>query len=347
MKKIFAIALALVMVLSMASAFAWCVTDINWACATDVCENGTGSVEVIPYVKGNGCGTGNTWTPSTCAGAVNGDKVYAAIKLTVDEDPNEEWWEDATLEMSVKGMKAGSLAAGNVYTKMDVDDFNDAIVDGALVDLIEAVEDNEGKFKAGEYYIVPQEDDDAFLKAVPADDFEAEVATLWSATVAEAAKAKFCVALKSENSFESAEVNGYTVTYEDGMLKIEDEDYRVGVVVDKDDEVEAFIVRDLATKDLETIETYNVKQTKFYAQSTETYDWTCDSLGKFLKGVMEDFELDFGTCVTEKAIKANFGWDDKVESCFSWNSDVQAVVNAECVVAIPKTGDASVLAWLF
>ncbi len=347
MKKIFAIALALVMVLSMASAFAWCVTDINWACATDVCENGTGSVEVIPYVKGNGCGTGNTWSASTCAGAVNGDKVYAAIKFTVDADPNMEWWEAADLDMTVKGMKAGSLAAGTFFKKMDEADFDDAFNAGALVALVEAVEDNEGEFKAGEYYLVPNAD---FVEAVPAADFTAEEATLWSATVAEAAKAKFCVALKSENEVNTVVVNGYTVKLMDGdngnILKIKDADFEMNVVVDDDDEVVAFKVK-LDDGTWEAIETYNVKQNKFYAKGGNTYDWTCNDLGKWLKAVMEDFKLDFGICVTEKAIKANFGWEDKVESCFSWNSDVQAVVNAECVVAIPKTGDASVLAWLF
>jgi len=62
---------------------------------------------------------------------------------------------------------------------------------------------------------------------------------------------------------------------------------------------------------------------------------------------MDAFKLDFGTCITDKAVKANFAWEDKVENCFSWSDKVQAVVDAECVVAIPKTGDASVLAWLF
>ena len=32
---------------------------------------------------------------------------------------------------------------------------------------------------------------------------------------------------------------------------------------------------------------------------------------------------------------------------FSWSDKGASIVDAECVVAIPKTGDASVLAWLF
>jgi len=338
MKKIFAIALALVMVLSMASAFAWCVTDINWACATDVCENGTGSVEVIPYVKGNGCGTGNTWTPSTCAGAVNGDLVYFAVKVTVDADPNEEWWEAATLEITEKGMS--TFVAGTADREVASMKHGEGVVAGLIADL-----DDEKELKAGEYYLVYTTE----WEAVEADDFDASVkGSLFAAKVDEAAKAKVCAKLESENEVDTVVVNGYTVELNPdavNILEITKDGKTVQVETDKDDEVVAFKVN--VGDGWETIETYNVKQTKFYAKSTETYDWTCDDLGKFLKKVMEDFELDFGICVTEKAVKANFGWEDKVESCFSWNSDVQAVVNAECVVAIPKTGDASVLAWLF
>ena len=63
MKKIFAIALALVMVLSMASAFASaCVQapTLDWYCATATCHNcGKATVEVIPYVKVNDCWLAN------------------------------------------------------------------------------------------------------------------------------------------------------------------------------------------------------------------------------------------------------------------------------------------------
>ena len=343
MKKIFAIALALVMVLSMASAFAYCLTDINWACATDVCENGKGSVEVIPYVKGNGCGTGNTWTPSTCAGAVNGDKVYAAIKFTVDADPDMEWWNKADLDMTVKGMKDNSLTAG-AHKALNAKTFNDAFKAGALVKLVKAVPENENEFVAGEYYLVP---DAAFVKAVPAADFEADAGSLFSATVKEATKAKFCVALVSENSFKSATVNGYKVELTKAGLEISKDGKKVVVGTDKDDKVVQFTVGEASWTAPYVVKTLNADGTKFYVDATTELDWTCNEYGKFLKEVMDAFKLNFGICVTEKAIKANFGWDDKVESCFSWNSDVQAVVNAECVVAIPKTGDASVLAWLF
>ena len=56
---------------------------------------------------------------------------------------------------------------------------------------------------------------------------------------------------------------------------------------------------------------------------------------------------DLGTCMTGDAIKAHFGWDDDgaAKSCKTWNKDAVAIANAECQVAIPKTGDVSVVAY--
>ena len=47
----------------------------------------------------------------------------------------------------------------------------------------------------------------------------------------------------------------------------------------------------------------------------------------------------------KKAINANFGWNDEIESCFTWSKNGTAIVNPECKVEIPKTGDASVVAY--
>jgi len=346
MKKIFAIALALVMVLSMASAFAWCPTGFDWACSTYTCTNGTGSVEVIPYVKGNACPGENTWAVSTCAGAVNNDQVYFAVKVTVDADPSADWWAKAALEVSTKGMVAGSL-------KMGTKDFAGTLAAGKMAGYVKGVADNKGELKAGEYYLVFDATAGvwAFVKAA---DFEAGAATLFTAKVNDAAKAKVCAKLTSENSFTSAEINGYTVTYKTNggyTLDIKKDNKAVEVYLDSDDKIVKFVVYDVTggtvTKKFET-ETYTADGSKFFAgNGVDAVDFVCDKYGKFLKDVMEYFNFTFGTCLTAKAIKANFGWDNKVESCFSWNSNVQAVVDAECVVAIPKTGDASVLAWLF
>jgi len=341
MKKIFAIALALVMVFSMASAFAaQCVTP-NWACAEDVCELGKGKVEVIPYVKGNGCDTGVTYTANTCAGAVNTEEVYFAVKVTVDENPNTEWWDDADVKFELKGLK--DLKLGGVAADLSISN---------VYELIKALDTKNSELKAGEYYLVLKGNSYAAVKAA---DFTAKAANLFSATVEEAAIAKVCVALDAENDFTSAKVNGYKVSYNknagtaSSILAFEDDTYKVKVFVDKDSKIVKFQVSDLAETAATTyaVKTLNAAGTKFYVNETTELDWSCNEYGKFLKAVMDSFNLAFGTCITHKAVVANFGWDDEVKACFSWSSDVQAVVNAECVVAIPKTGDASVLAWLF
>ena len=55
--------------------------------------------------------------------------------------------------------------------------------------------------------------------------------------------------------------------------------------------------------------------------------------------------LNFGTCVNADTIKANFGWYNKSWNCTNYNKNGLAVVNPECQVAIPKTGDVSVVAY--
>ena len=60
MKKIFAIALALVMVLSMASAFAAATLPGtcsfgSWDCTTYANKCGVAKAEVVLFVKGNNC----------------------------------------------------------------------------------------------------------------------------------------------------------------------------------------------------------------------------------------------------------------------------------------------------
>jgi len=339
MKKIFAIALALVMVLSMASAFAWCPT-ISWACDTYTCTNGTGSVEVVPYVKGNAC-NGNSFTANTCAGAINGDDVYFAVKVTVDADASEDWWKLATLKVTAKGMDtAGEMFYGTETATVPYFQWTglDTMIKNANTD---------GSLAAGVYYIAKNAAGN--WAAIKEADFEAGNTTVYGANVVDAAKAKVCATLTSAaNIANDIEVNGYKVSYfaNENRMEVYKGGKHVTVGMDADDKVEQFLVWTSASE-FKTVKTYNADKTAFWTTADEKLDWSCDEYGKFLKGLMEYFVLDFGTCVTEKAFKANFAWDDKAEHCFSWSDKVQAVVDAECVVAIPKTGDASVLAWLF
>lgn len=341
MKKIFAIALALVMVLSMASAFAssWCRTDFDWNCATAVCDNGTGSVELIPYVKGNDCGKGNLFTVSKCAGAVNGDNIYFAIKLTVDANPNKEWWDAAKLDFSSKkGIGTIRNLAGNFnYLPMTA---------GGLTDLIKAA--NSGDLKAGEYYLALVNGDRKLVKAA---DFDADNTTLFTANVTEAAKAKVCVKLSSENKLAtgSAIIGDWTVSFaEDGtngnlLTFTKKGGAKVGVRLDKDTDK---VVRVSGSKDngVNFITFVSMDNGMLVDTAGARYGTGCNEAALVME-VMNLFKFNFGTCMTKKAIQANFGWSAESESCFKWNKDALAVVNSECQVAIPKTGDVSVVAY--
>lgn len=344
MKKIFAIALALVMVLSMASAFAssWCRTDFDWNCATAVCDNGTGSVELIPYVKGNDCGKGNLFTVSKCAGAVNGDNIYFAIKLTVDANPNKEWWDVAKLDFStmkgIKNMKAGTQTFS--FLPMN---------NGQLVTMIKAA--NSGDFKAGEYYLLRDDAGTDGWKLVKAANFDADKTTLFSATVENASKAKVCVKLSSENKLAtgSAIIGDWTVSFaEDGtngnlLTFTKKGGAKVGVRLDKDTDK---VVRVSGSKDngVNFITFVSMDNGMLVDTAGARYGTGCNEAALVME-VMNLFKFNFGTCMTKKAIQANFGWSAESESCFQWNKDALAVVNAECQVAIPKTGDVSVVAY--
>ena len=89
MKKIFAIALALVMVLSMASAFAFVGTcgKYEWTCDTAKC--GVAKAEVVQFVANN---TIDMYEESTCAAVVVGRALNWGIKVTFDKDVNPQWF---------------------------------------------------------------------------------------------------------------------------------------------------------------------------------------------------------------------------------------------------------------
>lgn len=347
MKKIFAIALALVMVLSMASAFAstWCRTDFNWDCATATCENGTGSVELIPYVKGNDCGKGNLYTVSKCAGAVNNDNIYFAIKLTVDADPNEEWWNLAKLEFSTKkGIDVNSLRAGNNAVTAPIRGFANLIKNA-----------NGGDLKAGEYYLtsIRNTNNAVVWTLVKAADFEADATTLFSARVTEAAKAKICVKLSSENKLATntatAVIGDWTVSYDANtkLLTFVKKNAQVDVRLDKDTDkvVRAWATKDRTANPVVGITFVSMDNGELVESGTGArYGTGCNEAALVME-VMNLFKFNFNTCMTKKAIQTNFGWSAESESCFQWNKDALAVVNSECQVAIPKTGDVSVVAY--
>ena len=298
MKKIFAIALALVMVLSMASAFALnnCSGNFAWGCPADVNYCGKGAIEVVPYVKVNNACGGYDWQVSECASAVNTEKVYYAVKLTVDANPDDNWWDAAAATLSYDGLDASAPALANNIA--DIPEYLAA----------KEIDDEENTF----YFNFVTK----YFDLVD-DDFELGGAHVKEEVVKKAADAKVCAKLTSyDDGFGTWTFGDYTVTVT-----------TTGITV---------------TDGTDSVWMNYVLGKKITAVST-----TKDS---FFAQVVADLNLGscaVGTCVTEENIEANFGWDDEVKDCFEWSDKAASIVDAECVVAIPKTGDASVLAWLF
>lgn len=74
---------------------------------------------------------------------------------------------------------------------------------------------------------------------------------------------------------------------------------------------------------------------------TPTSTNNCSDLARMLQMI----NIKLGDCVKGSTIKAIFGWEDSASSKATWNKNALAIVNAECQVAIPKTGDVSVVAY--
>jgi len=308
MKKIFAIALALVMVLSMASAFAsQCSTGpFNWTCPTDATNCGKVKVEVIPYVKVNADCNDVDYVPSNCAGAVKGEKVYFTMKLTVDAHVDSEWLAASTLEVDYTEL----LQPDGVTAKADV--ANLWMVSESYKDL-DLDADKEKTYYWNEAVTGWEVED---------DDFEFGTKNLITAVVGNASKAKVCATIASKmEGFTTGLVGDYRVTFTAGeSFVVEDPDNEMNAVVyllDADEKV------------------YSI---------TKYHD---DCSTAFYNAVVNFFGIEMFTCLNQDTVDANLGWDEEQESCFKWSKEAMAIVDADCVVAIPKTGDASVLAWLF
>jgi len=347
MKKIFAIALALVMVLSMATAFASpCTSGFVWAEDPAATNCGKGSIEVVPYVKvNNSCG-GYDWQVSTCAGAVNTENVYYAVKLTVEANADADWWKKASAKLTFKGfdITVDELALAKIWA--------DVKADIKAEDTADEVNTFYYDFKHTEWDIV----NDSFTLGNDHVD---------NLPVKKAADAKVCAELTSKlGSFTEGVVGDYYVKVladgDEGVMLIVDADDAAKV----EDPVVGLVAGIEAAKAAAAVKGETFKLTLSVLADAMPVDNAVGYIfangevavvGKlndkcstsFYNAVTSFFGIELGTKMTEKLINKNFGWEDKVKSCFSWSDKAASIVDAECVVAIPKTGDASVLAWLF
>lgn len=313
MKKIFAIALALVMVLSMASAFASaCVTGpFNWSATATAANCGKGKVEVVPFVKVNdGCGN-YVWQENNCAAAINSENVYYAVKLTVEPKADMEWWNKATLKVELKG-----LQSRNTVTWMD----------GPLVgDWFNGLDMKEEDDTVA-YYL--SNDGTVWEKVSDWKDLSSknQAAYIFTAKVTDAGKAKVCATLKSKlETYTGGIIGNYYVkanTTNTNNMTIE-------VCSKKTD----------GTANKQLVK-YTIKDEKVTG-----IEWSNECGADDYNTIKTYFNLEIGTPVSAKAINDNFGWNNKVESCFQWSKNGAAITNPECKVEIPKTGDASVVAY--
>lgn len=313
MKKIFAIALALVMVLSMASAFASaCVTGpFNWSATATAANCGKGKVEVVPFVKVNdGCGN-YVWQENNCAAAINSENVYYAVKLTVEPKADMEWWNKATLKVELKG-----LQSRNTATWMD-----GTFVGGWFNGLDMKEEDD-----TVAYYL--SNDGMVWEKVSDWKDLSSknQAAYIFTAKVTDAGKAKVCATLKSKlETYTGGIIGNYYVkanTTNTNNMTIEVYSKKADGQQDK-----------LLVK-------YTIKDEKVTG-----IEWSNQCGADDYNTIRTYFNLEIGTPVSAKAINDNFGWNNKVESCFQWSKNGAAITNPECKVEIPKTGDASVVAY--
>ncbi len=314
MKKIFAIALALVMVLSMASAFAYTTCDTKtyaWNCPTNVDKCGIAKVKVVPFVKVNTkCAPYWEYQENSCASAVGSTSIWAAYVLTVEANPNPVWFDNAGFKVVGKGLAEFAGFAKNTWNMADPDN---GIVKDAT--------------KEKTYYLNAAGNE--WIEFDTADGIPD--AAIFQYSVTDATKTKLCATYYSD----------YTALNAQG---IDLDGYKIWTALTKksDTKVEGNIEIWKGTK----------SGVQYHIEDGVVMNVTLlgDADAAFAAAVNNAFGLGCGfVCVTPDDVQRNFGWFEKdyekYESCYKWGSTTPSVVNPECKVEIPKTGDVSVVAY--
>jgi len=360
MKKILAIALAVVMVLTMTAAFAW-----SWTCPSTAAKTGKATIEVIPYVKvNNGCG-GFDWVQSNCAAAVKSEKVYFLVKMTIPQDISPLWYKYITAD----GVKLTFAKDGFNATADSTAEVSYSVQMPATVDALKAQWGNASD-DGWVLYAVPRVFAAASLDAKTGTGLTGATATkttaagqwyeatensnsitdyMFGANVADARKAKVCAKFTSD--FNGM---GEWLTYGDYKVAAIASGTKIAslLIVPSCVETPAIIAAKVANGGPITNFAgvgggdqfkLDIDQTTGKISTASITEGTCSA--DFANKALAYFGLQLGTCINQDNIKANFGWKDKVESCFTWSGNATAIVDVQCEVEIPKTGDVSVIAY--
>ena len=364
MKKIFAIALALVMVLSMASAFAFVgkCGDYAWTCSTVGC--GVAKAEVVTFVANN---TLDMYQESSCAAVVVNQPIFYGVKVTFDKDVNKQWYYHVKTQLNIKesnvtnGMNWKSIDNGNMsfYTMT-----GDKAADASGTTYWVQFNSNGTPEK-----LVSTFDPTKCVKKVIASNTRAEV----SANVL-------------------YDFNGVTrgsdanLTYHNNLENLSDEwidygDFKVRVyknaggpgkieyaitVNQGSNYITVWVIGGVAKYVTETnaangVPTGEAWYSSFDGTTFKGIKGTLDSAYETASGtetstaascsIIDDLmaliNISLGNCVNSTTIKNIFGWENGSANKATWNKDAVAIANAACQVAIeiPKTGDASVIAY--
>ena len=347
MKKIFAIALALVMVLSMASAFAFVGTcgKYEYSCPTASC--GVAKAEVVKFVANN---TIDRYQESPdCAAVVAGQPIFYGVKVTFDKDVNEQWYyeDDTWLEINetvdgvttthaiklclLTGKKAAAVSGKTYWVKWNddqaaaltlVEDWSPACVKPVNT---ATTRDNVSAYVKFDFNGVTMTTSDLQYTALPngvtapstqwLDYGSFQVEVIANGTDAQLGAYDYAIHVKQGGA------EGYFMVY-GGKVKYYAEPTAGGYNYYKE-----------------------VIGNRLISAITGQADGTCTDYATLAALI----GIKLGDCVDGGTIKAIFGWSDKgaYGNKATWNKDAVAIANAECQVKveIPKTGDVSVVAY--